>query len=77
MGFLAFMLLHQADKLLIGPLTTPIMQESGIDEAEIGAVFTGALLVGAVCYPLWGYFCDRYARSGLLALAFFLWGAIT
>ncbi len=23
--FFAFMLLHQADKLLIGPLTTPIM----------------------------------------------------
>ena len=75
--FFAFMLLHQSDKLLIGPLTTPIMQEFGIDEAEMGAVFTGALLVGAVCYPLWGYLYDRYARSRLLALASFLWGATT
>ena len=31
--FFAFMLLHQADKLLIGPLTTPIMETFGIDEA--------------------------------------------
>ena len=59
--FFLFMLLHQADKLLIGPLTTPIMKEFGIDEVQMGAVFTGALLVGAVLYPLWGYLYDRFA----------------
>lgn len=75
--FFAFMLLHQADKLLIGPLTTPIMDEFGIDEVQMGAVFTGALLVGAILYPLWGYLYDRYARSRLLALASFIWGATT
>ena len=32
--FFFFMLLHQADKLLIGPLTTPIMKEFGIDEVQ-------------------------------------------
>ncbi len=75
--FFAFMLLHQADKLLIGPLTTPIMAEFNINRAQMGFVTTGALLVGAVMYPLWGYLYDRYARAKLLALASFLWGATT
>jgi MFS family permease len=75
--FFIFMLLHQSDKLLIGPLTTPIMETFGIDEVQMGAVFTGALLVGAILYPLWGYLYDRYARSKLVALASFLWGSTT
>ena len=75
--FFLFMLLHQADKLLIGPLTTPIMETFHIDEVQMGAVFTGALLVGAILYPLWGYLYDRYARAKLLALASFIWGSTT
>jgi len=75
--FFMFMLLHQADRLLIGPLTTPIMETFGINEAQMGAVFTGALIVAAVFYPLWGYLYDRYARSKFLALASFLWGSTT
>ena len=75
--FFIFMLLHQSDKLLIGPLTTPIMETFGIDEVQMGAVFTGALLVGAFLYPLWGYLYDRYTRSKLLALASFIWGSTT
>jgi MFS family permease len=75
--FFAFMLLHQSDRLLIGPLTTPIMDTFGIDEAQMGAVSTGALLVGAIMYPLWGYLYDRYARAKLLALASFIWGSTT
>jgi len=75
--FFFFMLLHQADKLLIGPLTTPIMETFGINEAQMGAVFTGALIVGAVLFPLWGYLYDRYARAKLLALASFIWGSTT
>lgn len=75
--FFLFMLLHQSDKLLIGPLTTPIMETFAINEAQMGAVFTGALIVGAVLYPLWGYLYDRFARPKLLALASFIWGATT
>ena len=75
--FFAFMLLHQSDKLLIGPLTTPIMNEFAIDEAQMGAVGTGALIVGAVLYPLWGYLYDRFARARLIALASAIWGATT
>ncbi|MGD8586978.1 MAG: MFS transporter [Chloroflexota bacterium] len=75
--FFFFMLLHQSDKLLIGPLTTPIMDTFGINEAQMGAVFTGALIVGAVLYPVWGYLYDRYSRPKLLALASFLWGSTT
>ena len=75
--FFLFMLLHQSDKLLIGPLTTPIMETFGIDEVQMGAVFTGALLLGAILYPLWGYLYDRFARAKLLALASFIWGSTT
>ncbi len=75
--FFVFMLLHQSDKLLIGPLTTPIMETFGINEAQMGAVTTGALVVGAVFYPLWGYLYDRYARAKLLALAALIWGSTT
>ncbi len=75
--FFVFTLLHQADKLLISPLTTPIMEAFGINEAQMGAVFTGALIVGAVLYPVWGYLYDRYTRPKLLALASFIWGSTT
>ena len=75
--FLFFMLLHQSDKLLISSLTTPIMEEFGINEEQMGRVLTGALIVSAVLYPVWGYLYDRYARSKLLALASFLWGSTT
>lgn len=75
--FFFFMLLHQADKLLIGPLTTPIMEEFGINETQMGLLSTGAIIVGAVFYPLWGVLCDRYSRAKLLSLASFIWGATT
>jgi MFS family permease len=72
-----FVLLHQADKLLIGPLTTPIMETFEIDEAQMGAVSSLALVVAAVLYPVWGYLYDRFARARLLALASFIWGSTT
>jgi len=72
-----FMLLHQSDRLLVGSMTTAIMDEFGINRTQMGAVSTGALIVAALFYPLWGYLFDRYARAKLLALASFLWGATT
>jgi MFS family permease len=75
--FFLFILLHQADKLLIGPLTTPIMESFHINEAQMGLVSFGALAVGAVCYWLWGWLYDRFVRTRLLALASFIWGATT
>jgi MFS family permease len=75
--FFLFVLLHQADKLLIGPLTTPIMDTFDINEAQMGAVSSMALIVAAVLYPLWGYLYDRFARARLLALASFIWGSTT
>lgn len=75
--FFLFMLLHQSDKLLIGPLTTAIMQHYRITYTQMGLVSTGALFVGAIFYPLWGYLYDRYARAKLLALASVIWGATT
>lgn len=75
--FFMFMLLHQADKLLIGPLTTPIMEQFNINEAQMGLVFSGAILVGAIFYPLWGYLFDRFSRAKLLALASLIWGSTT
>ena len=75
--FFLFILLHQADKLLIGPLTTPIMEAFQINEAQMGFVTFGALAVGAVCYWLWGWLYDRFVRTRLLALASLIWGATT
>jgi MFS family permease len=75
--FFFFVLLHQADKLLIGPLTVPIMEEFDISMTQMGAVSTVAIVVSAILFPLWGYLYDRYTRSKLLALASFLWGSTT
>lgn len=75
--FFFFMLLHQSDRLLISSLTTKIMETFKITMTQMGAISTGALVVGAVCYLLWGYLYDRYGRAKLLALASFLWGATT
>lgn len=75
--FFCFVLLHQADKLLISPLTTPIMETFGINEAQMGAVSSLALVVAAILYPIWGYLYDRFSRSRLLALASFIWGSTT
>lgn len=75
--FFFFILLHQADKLLIGPLTTPIMETFQINEAQMGAVFSGALFVGWAFYLVWGYLYDRFARSKLLALSSLIWGTTT
>jgi len=75
--FFLFVLLHQSDMLLIGPLTPEIIKTFNINKTQMGAVMTGALIVGAVLYPLWGYLYDRYARAKLLALASFIWGSTT
>jgi MFS family permease len=75
--FFFFVLLHQADKLLIGPLTENIIKDFNITMTQMGIVSTGAMIVGAVFYPLWGYFYDRYTRPKLLALAAFIWGSTT
>ncbi len=75
--FLAFMLLHQIDKQLINPLLPEVMGEFGISMTQMGAVMTGAMLVGTFLYPLWGYLYDRFARAKLLALASIIWGATT
>lgn len=75
--FFTFMLIHQADKLVIGSLTPDIMATFGITKTQMGAVSTGALIIGAIFYPLWGYLYDRFARPKLLALASFIWGATT
>ncbi len=75
--FFAFMLLHQSDRLLISTLTPDIMRTFQITMAQMGAVSTGALIVAALFYPIWGYLYDRYGRAKLLALASFIWGATT
>jgi MFS family permease len=72
-----FLMFHQADKYLISPLVTPIMTEFGINEAQMGAVSSLALLVSGLLYPLWGYLFDRFARPKLLALASLIWGSTT
>jgi MFS transporter, Spinster family, sphingosine-1-phosphate transporter len=75
--FFLFVLLHQTDKLLIGSLQIPVSKTFGLNDLQWGFVNTGALIVGTLFYPIWGYLYDRYARVKLLALASFIWGATT
>jgi MFS family permease len=75
--FFLFVLLHQTDKLLIGSLQIPISKTFGLNDLEWGTVNSVALFVGTAFYPIWGYLYDRYARTKLLALASFIWGATT
>ncbi len=75
--FFFFVLLHQADKLLIGPLTENIIKEFNITMTQMGVVSMGAMIVGAVFYPIWGYLYDRFTRPKLLALASLIWGSTT
>src|SRR5512139_2568351 len=75
--FFLFVLLHQTDKLLIGSLQLPVSKTFGLNDLQWGFVNTGALIVGTIFYPIWGYLYDRYARAKLLALASFIWGATT
>ena len=71
------MLLHQTDRLLIGPLTSSIMADFNLSELEMGGIVTGSLILGSIFYPIWGFLYDRYARPKLLALASFVWGITT
>ena len=75
--FFLFTLLHQTDKLLIGSLQLPVSKTFHLNDLQWGLINTGALIVGTLFYPIWGYLYDRYARPKLLALASFIWGATT
>lgn len=75
--FFLFMLLHQTDKLMIGSLQVEVSGTFGLNDFQWGLVNSGALIVGTILYPVWGYLYDRYARAKLLALASFIWGATT
>ncbi len=75
--FFFFTLLHQTDKLLIGSLQIEVSDTFKLNDLQWGLVNTGALIVGTLFYPLWGYLYDRFARPKLLALASLIWGATT
>jgi len=75
--FFLFMLLHQTDKLLIGPLQTDIMSTFHMTYTQWGFINSGALIVGTLFYPLWGWLSDKYNRAKLLAAASFIWGSTT
>lgn len=75
--FFLFIFLHQTDKLLIGSLQIPISDTFHLNDLQWGFVNSGALIIGTILYPVWGYLYDRYARAKLLALAAFIWGATT
>jgi MFS family permease len=75
--FFIFMLLHQTDKLLIGPLQTDIMATFKMTYTQWGFINSGALIVGTLLYPLWGWMSDKYNRAKLLAAASFIWGGTT
>jgi len=75
--FFFFMLLHQTDKLMIGSLQVQISKDFSLNNKQWGLINSGALFVATILYPVWGYLYDRYARTKLIALASFVWGATT
>jgi MFS transporter, Spinster family, sphingosine-1-phosphate transporter len=75
--FFLFIFLHQTDKLLIGSLQIPISDTFHLNDLQWGFINSGALIVGTILFPIWGYLYDRYTRAKLLALASFIWGATT
>jgi MFS transporter, Spinster family, sphingosine-1-phosphate transporter len=75
--FFIFMLLHQTDKLLIGPLQPKVMDTFHMTYTQWGAINTGALVVGSLLVPVWGWLNDHYNRGKLLALASLIWGSTT
>jgi MFS transporter, Spinster family, sphingosine-1-phosphate transporter len=75
--FFIFMLLHQTDKLLIGPLQPDIMKTFNMTYTQWGFINSGALIVGTLLYPVWGWLSDKYNRGKLIALASFIWGSTT
>ncbi|HEY9594315.1 MAG TPA: MFS transporter [Spirochaetia bacterium] len=76
-SFFVFMLLHQSDRLLIGPLTNNVIDTFKISYTQMGMIDTVALIVGAICYPIWGLLLDRFSRPRLMAGASLIWGATT
>jgi MFS transporter, Spinster family, sphingosine-1-phosphate transporter len=75
--FSLFTLLHQTDKLLIGSLQLPVSATFHLNDFQWGLVNSGALIVGTILYPIWGYLYDRYSRPKLLSLASLIWGLTT
>ena len=75
--FFTFMLLHQTDRLLIGPLTSEIMADFRLNEVEMGGMITASLILSSVFYPIWGILYDRFARPTLLSVASLIWGLTT
>ena len=75
--FFIFMLLHQTDKLLIGPMQSDIMKTFNMTYTQWGLLNTGALIVGSLLYPIWGWLNDKYNRAKLLSLASLIWGSTT
>ena len=75
--FALFMLLHQTDKLMIGSLQIPISESFHLTNTQWGLINSGALIVGSILYPIWGYLYDKYSRPKLLSLASLIWGATT
>jgi len=71
------MLLHQTDKLLIGSLQIPVSKTFHLNDFQWGVINSGALIIGTILYPIWGYLYDRFSRAKLLALASLIWGATT
>ena len=55
----------------------PIMETFNMTYTQWGMINTGALIVGSILYPVWGWLNDKYNRARLLALASLVWGSTT
>ncbi len=73
----AVLMVQAADTYVVSAVTPELIMEFHVSDAVLGILFTGALIIGAVLYPVWGYFYDKYSRKFLTSLLAFILGATT
>ncbi len=73
----AVIMVQAADTYIVSAVTPELIMEFNVSDAVLGILFTGALIIGAVLYPVWGYFYDKYSRKFLTSLLALILGATT
>jgi len=61
-------LFNYIDRFLLNGVLTPIQQEFGLTDAQLGRLNTAFMAGYFLTSPFFGYFGDRWSRKGLIAL---------
>jgi len=72
-----FAVIHYVDRSLLSSLLTPIMEDVGLNEEQMGFISTATLLITAIGFIVWGYFYDKHSRVLLTTVAGVIWSFTT